>query len=296
MSRPSRHNRQEPSTTGLEREPFEERLVRRLGDALPELVVAAEPHDVRGQRLGLVGDQHVVPVDQTAALGADRGAHHRDAQAEAGHDLPLEAGADPQRYDAHPCRGEQRGEIGHVPDHDDVVTRQRGDGLGDPVAGDHEPVVDAGRADQGEDRAHEPVHRVDVRGVVEPAQEHEVPAEIVPAGRARRRLAQDRHGVHARPRDLRLQQLLLRRAHHDGRVGAGHQVELEGPHVLGRRELEPAHDRLAGHPEVVEVDGQEDHPRRRRHLTDEVEDLDRDGRPIEQHDVARRRQSGHDPA
>ena len=96
------------------------------------------------------------------------------AEAQAGHDLSLEAGPDAQGDNAHPRRGEEVGEVRHVTDDHDVLTRQRGDGRRDGVAGDDETVVDTRVADEPEDLLDEPVHRVHVGQVDEAAQEDDV--------------------------------------------------------------------------------------------------------------------------
>ena len=53
----------------------------------------------------------------------------------------------------------------------------------------------------------------------------------------------------------------------------------------------PGDGLLAGHPQVVEVDRQEDHLGGRRHVVDEVDDVDGHGRPVEQGHVTGGRQA-----
>ncbi len=189
-------------------------------------------------------------------------------------------------------------------DDHDVLTRQRGDGRRDGVAGDHETVVDARVADEPEDLLDEPVHRVHVGHVDEAAQEHDVapaterglvrddpaagrtePAEGLARDvgpRAAWGLVQDRHGVDLRAGHLAQEQVVLERAHHDGGVRGVDQAELHRPHVGGAVRVGPGDGLLAGHPQVVEVDRQEDHLGGRRHVADAVDDVEGDGRPVEQ--------------
>ncbi len=188
--------------------------------------------DGRGKGVGAVGDDEVYPGGRAEALGADRRRDDGTRHGERFQDLPAHAGSEAHRRDDDPCPGEVRPDVGNGPRHVDAATREIG---GRVVADDAHA---RGAAEAWEHVADEEAGGVEVRGMVEVADEDEVD---VGGGRRRVELgAVDADGAHgyAQSRDEAAEARGVLGGHRDQVVGAagGAQLEVEVAEVAVERE------------------------------------------------------------
>ena len=181
-----------------------------------------------GERRLIFGHQHVVAIAQLHAFDRRAGSHHRLAVGHAQVHLALDPGAVAQRGDRDPAAIHVGSDVGHIAVHHHAFLPGQGLDLRYHVAADAvEAHVRQGRADGGEDRLHEPAHRVHVRRVAEAAHEHQVapllerqpgPGDAVQVG----------NQLHPHAGRIAGQQVALGRADHQGHVAAGHHAQFEG--------------------------------------------------------------------